>query len=124
MSTSACRCIEPQAALRVLDTASIVRLAKDVRREISKASVERWIQEAVAANRLQRVVRGLFLNRMSTPCMDLDIAQLGSEEIETVGESDEYAARLETLGRAATRAVGGKRTGHGHRTRSEIGPNG
>src|ERR1700722_16741333 len=55
------------AALRVLDTASIVRVAKDVRREISKASVERWIQEAVAANRLQRVVRGLFLNRLIVP---------------------------------------------------------
>jgi hypothetical protein len=54
-------------ALRVLDTASIVRVAKDVRRDISKASVERWMQEAVAANRLQRVVRGLFLNRLITP---------------------------------------------------------
>jgi hypothetical protein len=54
-------------ALRVLDTASIVRVAKDVRQEISKASVERWIQEAVAANRLQRVVRGRFLNRLIVP---------------------------------------------------------
>jgi hypothetical protein len=55
------------AALRVLDIASIVRVAKDVRRDISKPSVERWIQEAVAANRLQRVVRGLFLNRLIVP---------------------------------------------------------
>src|ERR1700730_8992958 len=55
------------AALRVIDTASIVRVAKDVRRDISKASVERWIQEAVAANRLERVVRGLFLNRLIVP---------------------------------------------------------
>jgi signal transduction histidine kinase len=55
------------AALRVLDTATIVRVAKDVRRDISKASVERWLQEAVAANRLQRVVRGLFLNRLIVP---------------------------------------------------------
>jgi hypothetical protein len=54
-------------ALRVLDTASVIQTAKDVRRDISKASVERWIQEAVAANRLQRVVRGLFLNRLVTP---------------------------------------------------------
>ena len=54
-------------ALRVLDTASIVRVAKDVRRDISRPSVERWIQEAVAANRLQRVVRGLFLNRLIVP---------------------------------------------------------
>jgi hypothetical protein len=56
---------EPKA-LRVLDTASIIQLARNVRRDISKPSVERWIQQAVAANRLQRVVRGLFLNRLIT----------------------------------------------------------
>ncbi len=55
------------SALRVLDTASIIQMAKNVRRDISKPSVERWIQEAVAANRLQRVVRGLFLNRLIAP---------------------------------------------------------
>lgn len=55
------------SALRVLDTASIIEVAKNLRREISKPSVERWIQEAVAANRLQRVVRGLFLNRLIVP---------------------------------------------------------
>jgi hypothetical protein len=55
------------SALRVLDTASIIQVAKNVRRDISKPSVERWIQEAVAANRLQRVVRGLFLNRLISP---------------------------------------------------------
>ena len=55
------------SALRVLDTASIIQVAKNVRRDISKPSVERWIQEAVAANRLQRVVRGLFLNRLIAP---------------------------------------------------------
>ena len=55
------------SALRVLDTASIIQLAKKVRQDISKPSVERWIQEAVAANRLRRVVRGLFLNRLITP---------------------------------------------------------
>jgi hypothetical protein len=38
--------------------------------------VERWIQEAVAANRLQRVVRGLFLNRMIVPP-----AQLGEAAV-------------------------------------------
>jgi hypothetical protein len=58
-------------ALRVLDTASIIQLAKNVRREISKPSVERWIQEAVAANRLRRVLRGLFLNRLITPAPQL-----------------------------------------------------
>ena len=55
------------SALRVLDTASIIQLANNVRRDISKPTVERWIQEAVAANRLQRVVRGLYLNRLIAP---------------------------------------------------------
>ena len=55
------------SALRVLETASIIQLAKNVRQDISKPSVERWIQQAVAANRLRRVVRGLFLNRLITP---------------------------------------------------------
>jgi hypothetical protein len=54
-------------ALRVLDTASIIQVAKNVRRDISTPSVERWIRKAVAANRLQRVMRGLFLNRLITP---------------------------------------------------------
>ena len=57
---------EPRA-LRVLDTASIIQVAKKVRRDISKPSIERWIQEAVVANRLQRVVRGLFLNQVIAP---------------------------------------------------------
>lgn len=55
------------SALRVLDTASIIQLANNVRRDISKPTVERWIQEAVAASRLQRVVRGLYLNRLIAP---------------------------------------------------------
>jgi hypothetical protein len=55
------------SALRVLDTASIIQLAKNVRQDISKPSVERWIQETVAADRLRRVVRGLFLNRLIAP---------------------------------------------------------
>jgi hypothetical protein len=55
------------SALRVLDTASIIQVARSVRRDISKPSVERWIQDAVAANRLQRVVQGLFLNRLIAP---------------------------------------------------------
>jgi hypothetical protein len=55
------------SALRVLDTASIIQLARNVRRDISRPSVERWIQEAVAVNRLQRVVQGLFLNRLIAP---------------------------------------------------------
>ena len=59
------------SALRVLDTASIIQLAKNVRQDISKPSVERWMQEAVAANRLKRVVRGLFLNRLIAPAAQL-----------------------------------------------------
>jgi len=59
------------SALRVLDTASIIHVAENVRRDISRPSVERWIQEAVAANRLQRVVRGLFLNRLIAPPAEL-----------------------------------------------------
>jgi hypothetical protein len=50
-------------ALRVLDKGSIVRLARD----ISEPTVERWIQEAISAGRLQRVVRGLYLNRLVRP---------------------------------------------------------
>jgi hypothetical protein len=61
-------------ALRVLNTASIVQVAKKVRLGLSKPSVERWIQEAVAANRLQRVVRGLFLNRLVEPAAQLSEA--------------------------------------------------
>jgi len=54
-------------ALRVLDRKSIISLAKDARPGVSDPTVERWIQEAVSANRLQRVVRGLYLNRLITP---------------------------------------------------------
>jgi hypothetical protein len=36
--------------------------------------VERWIREAVAVNRLQRVVRGLFLNRLIVPPAQLSEA--------------------------------------------------
>jgi hypothetical protein len=54
-------------ALRVLDKPSVVRLAKGVQLSLSEPTVERWIQEAVSANRLQRVVRGLYLNRLIHP---------------------------------------------------------
>ena len=54
-------------ALRVLDKRSIVGLARDVRSDISEPTVERWIQEAINAGRLQRVVRGLYLNRLVGP---------------------------------------------------------
>lgn len=64
---------EPRA-LRVLDKASIVRVARDVHRDISEPSVERWIQEAVIAGRLQRVVRGLYLNRLIAPPAQLSEA--------------------------------------------------
>jgi hypothetical protein len=61
-------------ALRVLDKTSISRLAQGVRPGVSEATVERWIQEAVSANRLQRVVRGLYLNRLITPPAQLSEA--------------------------------------------------
>lgn len=62
------------AALRVLDKTSIARMAEGVRPGVSEATVERWIQEAVSANRLQRVVRGLYLNRLVTPPAQLSEA--------------------------------------------------
>jgi hypothetical protein len=58
-------------ALRVLDKRSIVSLAKDVRSGVSDPTVERWIQDAVSSNRLQRVVRGLYLNRLISPSAQL-----------------------------------------------------
>jgi hypothetical protein len=54
-------------ALRVIDKPSIVRVARHMRSDISESAVERWIQEAVNANRLQRVVRGLYINRLINP---------------------------------------------------------
>ncbi|MDE2262750.1 MAG: hypothetical protein KGL45_09520 [Gammaproteobacteria bacterium] len=55
------------AALRVLDRKSLIGLAQSVRPGVSEPTVERWIQDAVGANRLQRVVRGLYLNRLISP---------------------------------------------------------
>lgn len=55
------------AALRVLDRKSLMGLAQEVRPGVSEPTVERWIQDAVGANRLQRVVRGLYLNRLISP---------------------------------------------------------
>jgi hypothetical protein len=55
------------AALRVIDKKSIVRLARGVQSELSEPTIERWIQEAVLAKKLQRVVRGLYLNRLIGP---------------------------------------------------------
>lgn len=61
-------------ALRVLDKTSIVRLGRDMQPKVSEPTVERWIQEAVSANRLQRVVRGLYLNRLINPPAQLSEA--------------------------------------------------
>ncbi|MGH8296179.1 MAG: hypothetical protein ACRETZ_11900 [Steroidobacteraceae bacterium] len=55
------------AALRVLDRRSIMALAEDARPGVSEPTVERWIQDAVSADRLRRVVRGLYLNRLISP---------------------------------------------------------
>src|ERR1700675_3579240 len=54
-------------ALRVLDKPSIVRMARHIRADISESAAQRWIQDAVSANRLERVVRGLYLNRLINP---------------------------------------------------------
>ena len=54
-------------ALRVLDRKSIFRLAQSVRPGVSEPTVERWLQDACGAGRLQRVVRGLYLNRLVSP---------------------------------------------------------
>ena len=54
-------------ALRVLDRKSILGLAQSVRPGVSDPTVERWLQDAVGAQRLQRVVRGLYLNRLTHP---------------------------------------------------------
>jgi hypothetical protein len=62
------------SALRVLDKSSIVRAARDVRSSVSDATVERWIQEAVSAKRLRRVVRGLYLNQLINPPAQLSEA--------------------------------------------------
>jgi hypothetical protein len=58
-------------ALRVLNTASIVGFARHLEPGLSESSVERWIQEALSAKRLQRVVRGLYLNRLVAPAAQL-----------------------------------------------------
>jgi hypothetical protein len=50
---------EPMA-LRVLDRRSIVGLPQTVRPGVSDPTVERWLQDAVGANRLQRVALWLF----------------------------------------------------------------
>jgi hypothetical protein len=63
------------AALRVLDGRSIMGLAQIVRPEVSEPTVERKIQDAVSADRLQRVVRGLYLNRLiSLPAQRVEAA--------------------------------------------------
>ncbi|HZT02682.1 MAG TPA: hypothetical protein VFA39_10510 [Steroidobacteraceae bacterium] len=56
-----------RVALRVLDRKSVIGLAQSVRPGISEASVERWLQDAVGAKRLLRVVRGLYLNCLTHP---------------------------------------------------------
>jgi hypothetical protein len=57
---------KPQS-LRVLDKASVVRLARGVLSDLSIPTIDRWIREAIASGRLQRVVRGTYLNRFIHP---------------------------------------------------------
>ena len=61
-------------ALRVLDRKSVIGLAQSVRPGISEATVERWLQDAVGAKRLLRVVRGLYLNCLTNPPAQLSEA--------------------------------------------------
>jgi hypothetical protein len=60
------RLAEPEAA-RVLNTATLFRLARHEQNALSRASLERWIKDALASKRLIKVVRGLYLNRMPMP---------------------------------------------------------
>jgi len=64
------RLAEPEAA-RVLNTATLFRLARHEQHALSRASLERWIKDALAAKRLIKVVRGLYLNRMTAPPAEL-----------------------------------------------------
>lgn len=57
---------KPQA-LRVLDKASVARLAQGHSPGLSNPSIDRWIRESTTVGRLQRVVRGLYLNRFTHP---------------------------------------------------------
>lgn len=64
------RLTEPDAA-RVLNTSTLFRLAKHEQQQLSRASLERWIHDGLASRRLIKVVRGLYLNRMTTPPAEL-----------------------------------------------------
>jgi hypothetical protein len=57
---------KPQA-LRVLDKSSVARLAREVQATLSNPTIDRWIRESIAGGRLQRVVRGTYLNRFTHP---------------------------------------------------------
>jgi len=57
---------KPQV-LRVLDKASVARLARGIQPGLSNPTIDRWIRESIAAGRLQRVVRGTYLNRLIHP---------------------------------------------------------
>lgn len=61
-------------AARVLNTVTLFRLARHERPQVSRASLERWIHDALAAKRLIRVIRGLYLNRMTSPPAELSEA--------------------------------------------------
>ncbi|WP_129781726.1 hypothetical protein [Peristeroidobacter soli] len=58
-------------AARVLNTSTLYRLARHEQSQLSRASLERWIHDALASRRLIKVVRGLYLNRMATPPAEL-----------------------------------------------------
>ena len=49
------------------DKASVARVARQVQPALSNPNVDRWISDSIAAGRLQRVVRGTYLNRLVNP---------------------------------------------------------
>jgi hypothetical protein len=58
-------------AVRVLNTSTLFRLARSESNQLSRTSLERWIRDAVSAGRLIKVVRGLYLNHLSSPPTEL-----------------------------------------------------
>jgi hypothetical protein len=58
-------------ALRVLDKASIARMARSVKPTLSNPSIDRWIQEATTVGRMRRVVRGMYLNQLIFPAAQI-----------------------------------------------------
>ena len=57
--------------LRVLDKGAIVRMARSHRSTLSNPTIDRWIADSIAAGRLLRVERGVYLNCLVHPPVQL-----------------------------------------------------